>query len=193
VTNNPEVWDDSSGLLAASTGGAIDVGGATGEGGIATGWSPPGWPAPGAGAGGEAGGTAACEAGGITAGEAGGITAGEAGGITAGGVAAGGTIIAGGEAGVEIWNYNVNDPCHPTGLFTWIGEQIGNAIFGYCNQSEDDVAPCPIPKTRQECKQNRDWKMGKCAEMAPGSIDQIICKAEAAINYSECMRQVVGD
>jgi len=171
------VLDDPSGLLAGSTGGAIDVGGATGEGGIATGWSPPGWPGPGGAAGGAAGG----------------VGAGEAGGAGAAGAVGSGVIIgAGAEAGYEIWNYNMNDPCHATGPFTWIGVQIGNLITGECNEPNPDrpLPPiCPKKPDLNVCLQKLAANQAYCYRTHSGDPDALrACMAEAGKAFAACMR-----
>jgi len=58
-------------------------------------------------------------------------------------------IIGGVEAGWELWNYR---PCHSSGIFTGIGEWLGNHLGSPC--PEEEPAPQPVrvaPRTTPNC------------------------------------------
>ncbi|HET6383859.1 MAG TPA: hypothetical protein VFJ58_10745, partial [Armatimonadota bacterium] len=99
------------------------------------------------------------------------------------------------EALIELLEANGQEPCHPTGPFTWIGMELGNLLVGYCNQKEypyPDPSHIPTPycwPTVEECIQTFTKDSINCELLHPDAASQERkdCEAEADRMLMICM------
>jgi len=89
---------------------------------------------------------------------------------------------------------NGQEPCHPTGPFTWIGMELGNLLVGYCNQEEQEpdrtgIPPPPCIHDVAHCMRVFQFEQQVCEDRYsnPTSREREACEMAAKAKFLECI------